>query len=268
MCGAAAPRPEGEVFARCANVSCPARLKESVLHFAQREAMDIEGLGEALVEQLVDRGMLRDLADVYALEAGALAGLERMGKKSARNLVERIARSTAAPLERLVYGLGIRFVGARTAQLLCDAFPTMEALRAAGRDELTRVHEVGDKVADAIRQFFEQEQNLRLIDRLAAAGLSMRASERRPHAAGPFTGKACVVTGAIPGYTRDDIRKIIRAQGGRVAEAVSKKTDLLICGEESGAKLARARSLGVRIIDAAAFRALVEGRDGGASTDA
>ncbi len=259
VCGAAAPRPEGEVFGRCANVSCPARLKESLLHFAQRQAMDIEGLGTALVEQLVDRGLAGDLADLYHLEAAVLADLERMGRKSAQNLVERIARSREAPLERLLYGLGIRFVGERTAQLLSEAFPTMELLHAASRDELTRVREVGAVVADAIRQFFEQEQNLRLIERLRAAGLRMRASEPAARAAGPFSGKSCVVTGTIPGYARDDIKAIIRAQGGRVSESLSKKTDLLIAGEEPGSKLNKARALGVRVVDAAEFAALVAG---------
>jgi DNA ligase (NAD+) len=268
VCGAAAPRPEGDAFGRCVNVSCPARLKESLLHFAQRQAMDIEGLGTALVEQLVDRGLVRELADIYHLDAGVLADLERMGRKSAQNLVERIASSREAPLERLVYGLGIRFVGERTAQLLCEAFPTMEALQAASHDDLTRVHEVGEVVADAIRQFFEQEQNGKLIERLRAAGLRMRASERPTRAVGPFSGKTCVVTGTIPGYTRDDIKAIIRARGGRVSESVSKKTDLIVAGEEAGSKLDKARALGVRVVDADEFAALVAGRRGERGKDA
>ncbi len=259
VCGAAAPRPEGEVFARCVNVSCPARLKESILHFAQREAMNIEGLGEALVNQLVDRGLVKDIADIYRLDAPALAGLERMGKKSAQNLVREIEKSKSAPLERVIYALGIRFVGERTAQLLAEAFPDMDSLMQATKDELMTVFEVGPKVADAIRQFFDQPQNARLIEKLKAAGVNMRAGERPAAAAGPFTGKSVVITGTIEGWPRDAIKRMLVRQGARVSDAVSKKTDVLICGADPGTKRDKARALGVRVIEAEEFLKLVGG---------
>jgi DNA ligase (NAD+) len=258
VCGAAAPRPEGEVFARCVNTSCPARLKESILHFAQREAMDIEGLGEALVNQLVEKGMVRELPDIYRLQEEGLADLERMGAKSARNLVERIEKSKSAPFERLIYALGIRFVGERTAQLLAESYPDMDSLMGATAEDLMKVHEVGPRVAEAIRQFFDQPQNRRMIEALRTAGVTMRAAPRETRRAdGPFRGLTCVVTGTIPGRSRDDVKRILKRQGARVSEAVSRKTDVLIYGEEAGSKLKKARALGVRLIDAEEFLRLV-----------
>jgi DNA ligase (NAD+) len=256
VCGSAAPRPEGEVFARCVNASCPARLKESILHFAQREAMNIEGLGEALVSQLVDKGLVKEIPDIYSLDAPTLAGLERMGKKSAANLVLEIEKSKAAPFERVIYALGIRFVGERTAQLLAEEFPDMDHLSKASKDELESVHEVGPKVADAIRQFFDQPQNARLVERLAKAGVNMKAGDRPAAAAGPFSGKTVVVTGTIEGLSRDEIRTLLRRQGARVSESLSKKTDLLVCGRDAGSKLEKARALGVRIMQAEEFVSL------------
>jgi len=254
--GSAAPRPEGEVFARCVNASCPARLKESILHFAQREAMNIEGLGEALVSQLVDKGLVKEIPDIYSLDAPTLAGLERMGKKSAANLVLEIEMSKAAPFERVIYALGIRFVGERTAQLLAEEFPDMDHLSKASKDELESVHEVGPRVADAIRQFFDQPQNARLVERLQEAGVNMKAGDRPALAAGPFAGKTVVVTGTIEGLSRDEIRTLLRRQGARVSESLSKKTDLLVCGRDAGSKLDKARALGVRIMEAEEFLSL------------
>jgi DNA ligase (NAD+) len=262
-CGSSLVRPEGEAIRRCLNASCPARLKESILHFARREAMDIEGLGEALVDQLIARRIVRELADIYDLKAAPLADLERMGKKSAENLVAQLEKSRSVPLERVIYALGIRFVGERTAQLLAESFPTMDALMAASLDDLTRVHEVGERVAASIRQFFDQPENRRLVSRLKAAGLVMAASGRAAAASkGPFTGKTCVLTGTIEGYPRDAIKRILLAQGARLTETVSRKTDLLICGADPGSKLARAIKLGVRVMDAEQFRLLVEGAGG------
>ena len=256
VCGAAAPRPEGEVYARCVNASCPARLKESIRHFAQREAMNIEGLGEALVNQLVDRGLVKDIADIYALEASTLAELERMGKKSAGNLVREIEKSKTTPFERVIFALGIRFVGERTGELLAEVFPDIDALMNASREDLTRVFEVGPKVAEAIRQFFDQEQNRALVGRLRTAGVNMKVSERRTKTEGPFTGKSVVVTGSIEGLSRDEIKMILRRQGARVVESISRKTDILVCGQDAGSKLKKARALGVRVIEAEEFLGL------------
>ena len=257
VCGAAAPRPEGEVYARCVNASCPARLKESIRHFAQREAMNIEGLGEALVQKLVDHALVKDIADIYGLDTSTLAGLERMGKKSADNLIREIEKSKSTPFERVIHALGIRFVGERTAELLAEAFTDIDALMRASREELERVFEVGPKVADAIRQFFEQEQNRALIARLGAAGVNMQTAGRPAVTAeGPFTGKSVVVTGTIEGLSRDEIRTILRRQGARVVESVSKKTDIVLCGQDAGSKLLKARALGVRVMEAEEFLAL------------
>jgi DNA ligase (NAD+) len=253
VCGASAPRPEGEVYARCVNTSCPARLKESIRHFAQREAMNIEGLGEALVHQLVDRGLVKDIADIYGLNTATLAELERMGPKSAENLVREIEKSKATPFERVVHALGIRFIGERTAELLTERFPDIEALMNASPDDLMAVFEVGPRVADAIRQFFEQEQNRALVARLQRAGVNMKATARTTRAEGPFAGKSVVVTGTIEGMSRDAVKGILRRQGARVVETVSKKTDILICGEDAGSKLAKARTLGIRVMEPEEF---------------
>ena len=253
VCHSAAPKAEGEVYGRCVNVSCPARLKESIRHFAQREAMNIEGLGEALVGQLVDRGLVREVAGLYDLKAAELADLERMGKKSADNLVREIEKSQATPFERVLFALGIRFVGERTAALLAEAFPDIDALRGAAKEALMAVFEVGPKVADAIRQFFDEPQNVRLVERLRAAGVNLRAGERPAAIEGPFSGKTCVVTGTIEGWPRDAIKRYLRRQGARLSESVSKKTDLVIAGRDAGSKLEKARALGVRVIEADEF---------------
>jgi DNA ligase (NAD+) len=263
VCGAAAPRPEGEVFARCVNASCPARLKESILHFVKREAMNIEGLGEALVNQLVDKGLVKEIGDVYRLDAPVLAGLDRMGKKSAANLVREIDHSKSASLERVIHALGIRFVGERTAGLLAEAFPDMDALMQAAREELMKVFEVGPKVADAIRQFFDQPQNRSLIETLRNNGVNLKSAERPEQVEGPFTGKTVVVTGTFEGLSRETIRKMLLGQGARLSVAVSKKTDVLVCGRDAGSKLDKARALGVRVMEAEEFLGLAESTGAG-----
>ena len=261
VCGSEVVRPEGEAIRRCVNVSCAARLKESIRHFSGRAAMDIEGLGEALIDQLIARELMRDISDLYGLRAEELAGLERMGKKSAENLLKQIARSRSVPLERVIFALGIRFVGERTAQLLSEAFPSMERLASASPEELIGVHEVGERVAGAIREFFDRPENRRLIEQLGAAGVTMRSASPARQREGPFTGMTIVVTGTIEGYTRDAIRDILKVQGARVADSVSKKTGAVIHGANPGSKLEKAESLGIRTIDAAEFRSLVDARE-------
>jgi DNA ligase (NAD+) len=263
-CGAAVVRPPDEAITRCVNASCPARLKESILHFAGRGAMDIEGLGEALVDQLLARGLVGGLEDIYRLDAGTLADLDRMGKKSAANLMAQIDRSRAAPLDRVVYALGIRFVGERTAGLLAEAFPSIHALADAPEESLVQVHEIGERVAASIRQFFTREENRTLVARLLEAGVRMTAAPRaRPSGEGPWSGRTVVVTGTIPGFSRDAIREMIRRGGGRVTESVSKKTDLVLCGADPGSKADRARALGVKVIEADEFLRLAGVRPGG-----
>ncbi|HZN03521.1 MAG TPA: NAD-dependent DNA ligase LigA [Candidatus Polarisedimenticolia bacterium] len=264
VCGSEVVREEGEAISRCVNLSCPARLKESILHFARREAMDIAGLGDALVDQLLARGLVKDLADLYHLDPGTLAGLERMGKKSADNLMRQIERSREVPLERFLHGLGIRFVGERTAELLVDRFRSLDGIMEASLEELTGAREVGDRIAVAIRQFFDREENADLLRRLRAAGLKLLPSPRAAvRDAGPFSGKAVVVTGTVPGWARDDIKRAVREGGGRITEGLSRKTDLLIAGEAPGSKLEKARGLGVRIMDAEEFRGIAGPGAGG-----
>jgi DNA ligase (NAD+) len=197
---------------------------------------------------------VHSIADLYDLGAETLAGLERMGTKSAANLVAQIGRSRGVPLPRVLYGLGVRFVGERTAELLADVFPSIEALMEAPVDHLVRVPEVGERVAAAIVEFFGREENRGLVKRLRDAGLTMPGVERRaPPAEGPFTGKTVVITGAIPGWSRDAIKQAVRAGGGKVSESVSKKTGVLICGADPGSKLATARTLGVPVMEADEF---------------
>ncbi len=258
VCGSEVVRPEDEVIHRCLNASCPARLKESLLHFVRRDAMDIEGIGEALVDQLIARKMVREIADIYNLTAVALAGLERMGERSAANLMAQIERSRSVPFERVIHALGVRFVGERTARLLAEAFPSMELLRAAAQEELMKVHDIGERVAASVRQFFERAENRTLLDRLAAAGLAMKGEAPRKRVVGPFSGRSCVITGCIEGYSRTLIREILRAQGARVTESVSKKTDCLIYGADPGSKLDKATRLGIELVDAETFRRLIE----------
>ncbi len=263
-CGAAVVRPEGEAITRCVNASCPARLKESILHFARREAMDIEGLGEALVEQLIAGGKVTSVADLYAFEARPLADLERMGRKSADNLLAQIERSKTVDLSRVIFGLGIRLIGERTAQLLAQTFPAMDDLLAASAEDLMRVHEIGERAAASIRQFLLQEENRRLIETLRRAGVRMTGGVAEATGRGPFTDKSCVITGTIEDHPREEIRRWLRRQGARVTDTISKKTDVLIAGSDPGSKLERARALGVRVVDAAELRRLIDAGPGAA----
>jgi DNA ligase (NAD+) len=257
VCGSEVVREEGEAVSRCLNVSCPARLKESLLHFAAREALDIAGLGEALVDQLLDRGLVRDVADVYRLDALTLAGLDRMGEKSAANLMRQIERSRKASLDRVVYGLGIRFVGERTAAILAAQFESIDALMDAPLEHLTRVPEVGERVGEAIRRFFERPENRALVGRLKEAGLTMEPAPRdAPAKGGPWSGRTVVITGTFPGFPREAIKKMIRSGGGRVTEGLSKSTTLLLAGDEPGSKLEKARRLGVPVMETDEFLAI------------
>ena len=255
VCGGEAFRPEGEAIWRCTNSACPAQLKERLFHFGSRRAMDIEGLGEAVIGQLVDRGLVRDFADLYALGAEQLAGLDRMAEKSAANLVNAIEASKGRGLSRLLNGLGIRMVGERAAQLLAARFGSMEALRAAGEDELAHVHGIGPRIAQAVAHFLAEPRNRETIGRLAAAGVAMTEAG----AVGgprPLDGKTLVLTGSLRSLTRDQARDLVLRLGGRVVGSVSRKTDYVVVGEDPGSKAADAKRLGVATLDEAAFLAL------------
>jgi len=256
VCGARVVRAEGEVAHRCTNASCPAQLREKILHWASRGAMDVDGLGEALAQQLVDQGLVRDLADLYELDHATLAALERMGSQSAANLLAALDRSKQRGFRHVLFGLGIRYVGARAASILAESFPSLDALMDADRERLEAIDGVGPKVAEAIREFFDAAENRRLVERLGAHGVDLR---RRggPAAEGPLVGKTFVLTGSLAGFSREEAKAQIEARGGRVAGSVSGKTDYVVAGESPGGKLDRARELGVDVLDEAAFQALL-----------
>jgi DNA ligase (NAD+) len=255
VCGADVVRAEGEVAYRCIGLACPAQLKQAVRFFGARGAMDIEGLGEKLVDQLVENGLVRDLADLYRVDETALVALERMGKKSAANLRVQIERSKQTTLPRLLVALGIRQVGEATAKALAEHFGTLERVMDASEAELEEVRDVGPEVARSIRRFFAERQNRRVIQRLLQAGVTPAPVRR---AKGRLAGKKFVLTGTLAAMTRPEAQRCIEARGGRVVSSVSKETDYVVVGAEAGSKLAKAKALGVRLLDEDAFLRLVE----------
>ncbi len=255
VCGSEVVRDEGEADYRCINVDCPARLKESVLHFASRKVMNIEGLGEALVMQLLERQLLTSVAGIYSLDEDQLLGLERIGKKSAQSLLAEIENSKKLPLNRVLFALGIRFVGERTAQLLAEAFGSMDALMAASVEELEAVDEVGPRVAQAIQEFFAEEKNRQLVEKLRQAGLTFTAEKKKKSS--KLEGLTFVLTGTMPDLTREDAKSRIEAAGGRVSGSVSKKTSYVVAGEDAGSKLDKAKELKVPVIEQAGLLELL-----------
>jgi DNA ligase (NAD+) len=249
-------RAEGEVDWRCVNANCPARLREELLHFSARGVMNIEGLGDVMVSQLLAAGYVKGIADLYHLTKEQLLALERVGEKSAQTLLDEIERSKKVPLARVLLGLGIRFVGERTAQLLAAHFGSMDALMAASAEELEAVNEVGPRVAQAIREFFEEPKNLALIERLRAEGLTFTAEKRVTTST--LEGLTFVLTGTLPNLTRELAKEKIESAGGKVSGSVSKKTSYVVAGEEAGSKLDKANSLGVAVIDEDGLLALLE----------
>ena len=264
-CGGPTVRLADEVAWRCENLDCPAQIRGRLLHFAARNAMDIEGLGTALVEQLVDRGLVTTPADLYRLKREQLIELERMGEKSADNLLTAIAESRERPLGRLLFGLGIRHVGQRTARDLAERFGALDSLAAASVEELQDVPDVGPTVAESIRSFFQSPRNARVLADLAEAGVRTRdALAPVPAApAQPLAGQTFVLTGTLPSMTREEARARIEARGGRVVDAVSRKTSFVVVGEGAGSKLERARELGVPLLDEPGLEALLAAGPGG-----
>jgi DNA ligase (NAD+) len=254
-CGGQIVRQEGEVASRCINTNCPARLEESILHFSARSVMSLDGLGESLVKQLVNRGLVGSVADLYTLRAEQLAELERMEKKSAEKLVANIDASRRNPLPRVLAGLGIPFVGERTAQILAETFGSLEKIAEADEETL-RAEEVGPKVAQSIPQFFREQHNRELVNRLRDLGLQFQhAVVERTR--GPLDSLTFVLTGTLPTLTREEAKARIEAAGGKVAGSVSKKTSYVVAGEEAGSKLDKARGLGVPVLDEAGLLALL-----------
>ena len=247
VCGGHVVRAEGEADHRCVNQKCPAKLRETILHFASRGVMNIDGMGDALVTQLTDRKLVKDIADIYKLTKDDLLKLERMGDKSAENVLKEIESSKKLPLERVIYGLGIRMVGERTAQFLAEHFGALDAIETASEKELQQVEEVGPRIAKSIVEFFAEPKNRELVEELRAAGLTLRGKKKERGT--KLVGKTFVLTGTLANYSRDEAKKMIEDAGGKVTGSVSKKTDYVVAGADAGSKLDKAKELGVNVID-------------------
>jgi DNA ligase (NAD+) len=256
-CGSLVVKDEGQVAVRCVNSQCPAQLRRRIEHFASRGAMDIEGLGEAMVGQLVEHKLLGDVSDIYALNAGALSELERMGEKSVSNLLEAIERSKSRPLWRLLFGLGLLHVGVSASRALANHFPNLDAIIKSSVEELQRIPDVGEVVGRSIHNFFRQPGNLEMIEKLRRAGLQFKAEEKTQDDSAPgFKGTTWVITGTLS-QSRDEIAEMIIARGGKVGASVSKKTSFLLAGDEAGSKLEKAMKLGIRVVDEGEFRGML-----------
>ncbi len=257
-CGEPVSRPEGEAAVRCTNPQCPAQLLRHLIHFASRDAMDIDGLGPAILEQLTREGMVSSPADLYGLTVEQLAGLERMGQKSAENLINAIDKSRQNDLHRLVYALGIPHIGAKAAQLLCGSFPSMEKVISATAEELAEINGFGGVMAEEIVEFFSHASARELVDRLAALGVNMQAAEQE-QAGSIFEGKTFVLTGTLPNLSRKEASELIQRNGGKVTGSVSKKTSYVLAGEDPGSKLDKANTLGIAVLSEEELMAILNG---------
>jgi len=256
VCGGKVVRTPGEADHRCVNANCPAKLRETILHFAARSVMNIDGMGDALVNQLTERRLVNNVADIYRITKDDLLKLERMGDKSAQNVLNEIEASKKLPLQRVIYGLGIRFVGERTAEFLAEHFGSLDSIMNASEEELEQVNEVGPRIAQSIAEFFQEPRNRDLVEQLRNAGLTLKG--KRKERGTKLAGQTFVLTGTLAHYSRDQAKKMIEDAGGRVASSVSKKTDFVIAGADAGSKLDKARELGVKIVDEKGMKALLE----------
>jgi len=258
-CGSKVVREKGEVVSRCVNFSCPAQVVERIKHFASRGAMDIEGLGDKLVRQMFEKGLIKTPADLYSLEKEKISALERMADKSAQNLLDALESSKRTTLARLLYALGIRHVGEHVAKVLADAFGSMDALKKATVEDLEAVHEIGPEVARSVRDFFDRAENVDAMKDLLDAGITFEeTAPREITKEGKLAKKTFVLTGTLEKFTRDEAKAEIESRGGRVSSSVSKKTDYVLAGEKPGSKLAKAEKLGVEVIDEATFIDLIK----------
>jgi DNA ligase (NAD+) len=261
VCESLVEREEGEAVARCTGaLVCPAQLKESLRHFASRRALDIEGLGSKLIDQLVDAGLVKDAADLFRLKASGLAELERMGEKSAANVADSIEHSKETTLARFLFALGIRDVGETTAEALAGHFRTLEALRGATVEEIEEVPDVGPITAAHVHAFLAERRNARVIDSLVRLGVHWPETRQSAAKSSMLGGKSFVLTGTLSSLSRDDAGDRIRALGGKVSGSVSKKTDYVVVGDSPGSKLRKATDLGVRILDEDEFLKLIGGK--------
>jgi len=256
VCDTPLKRLEGEVAWRCQNISCPAQIRGRIEHFASRGAMDIEGLGPAVVEMLVNKGLIKDFGDLYSLKSSDLLPLERMGQKSADNLIKAIKKSKANPFWRLLHALGIAHVGAQIARELANRFEDIDSLASAGCQKVSQIYGLGPAVGQSVENFFQNQRNLKVLDKLKRAGVQMKAEASATGSA--FSGMTVVLTGGLQGYTREQAAELIVSLGGKVGSSVSKKTSLVVAGSEAGSKLDKALSLGVRVIDENEFKDMVK----------
>lgn len=258
-CGSKLVRYPEEVAVRCENLACPAQLRRRIQHFASRQAMDIEGLGPAVIEQLVDHRLVADHGDLYYLRMEDLVPLERMAEKSAQNLLNAIEKSKKNPLDRLIFALGIRHVGVGAARILAERFPSMDRLRWVTQEELESVYEIGPKMAASVVAFFQNEQNIEVLDKLRRAGVNFEGEVAEEEKELTFAGKVFVLTGALEEYTREEAAELVRSLGGQVVSSVSKKTDYVLVGRNPGSKLDKAKKLGIAILTEEEFKALCAG---------
>ena len=259
-CGERVVREDGAVAVRCVNPSCPAQVREAIRHFVSRKAMDVEGLGDERIDQLVTEGLVDGIASLYSLEVERLAPLARWGEKSAANVVGQLAKSKEQGLSRLLFGIGIREVGEKTARTLARRFGSVEELAKASEEDLTAVSEIGPETARAVREWFGRQANRKLLAQLRGAGVRMTGRDEKPAGEGPLAGKVFVLTGTLAGRTRDEAAAQIEGAGGKVTSSVSKKTTAVIAGEDPGSKLEKARALGVPVWDEEQLEAALEGR--------
>ncbi len=257
VCAATVIRFEGEVAYRCDNINCPARLKESLIFFASRGAMDIEGMGPAVVDQLVDRNLVQNVADLYSLSLEDLLTLDKTGKKKATNLLEAIEASKSRPLSRLLHALGIRFVGGKTARIVAERFRDIDVIAALSEQSLMQVPEIGAKIAASLVSFFEEPENLETIEKLKAAGVNTKEVVVTG-AEGPLSNKTLVLTGSLESLTRNEATELIERHGGRVSSSVSRKTDYVVAGTDPGSKLDKARQLGIPVLTESEFLELIK----------
>jgi DNA ligase (NAD+) len=257
VCGSDVTRPEGEVAVRCTSFACPAQQFERIVHFASKGAMDIDGLGSAIVEKLLDKKLIRDAADIFYLKYNDIFGLENFKEKSTNNLLNSIAVSKSRPLSRLLYAMGLRFVGSHIADVLASTYKSLDELINATFEDLSQIFEIGPRIAESIVNFFKQEQNLKIIEKLRVAGVNFETETKKIEVRPEFEGKTFVLTGKLELFSRDQAREIIEKFGGRVSSSVSRSTDIVLVGEDPGSKLDDARKLGIKAIDEEEFKKMI-----------
>lgn len=257
-CGALIIREEGEAAHRCSGMNCPAQRLRHIIHFVSRNAMDISGLGPALIQQLLDKGLIETAADLYYLKEPELAALDKMGQKSAQNLLTALEASKQNPLHRLINALGIRHIGEAAAKILADKYSTLESLMSAKCEELSKINDIGEVMAESICKFFAEPQNLAFIEKLRSAGVNFNAEEKKEGTDNRFAGKSFVLTGTLSGHTRAEASEIIERLGGKTTSSVSKKTDYVLAGAEAGSKLEKAAVLGITVIDEQEFEEMIK----------